>query len=152
ISCGRCSENFRPSLNPSNSSINKQEKVLSRSLKIYTLDSGSCGACNSELHALGNPFYDFNRLGIFFVNTPKQADALFVIGVANDAMKEIIRNAYEVMAEPKLVFAMGACPASGNILGKSLSGTIDADVIIGGCPPDPFVILDAITRARGVKK
>ena len=149
ISCGRCSPGFMPSLNESNSIILNSQKSLRKSLKIYVLDSGSCGACNSELHALGNPYYDMNRLGIFFVNTPKQADAIFVIGVLSERMKEVVKEAYDVMAEPKLVFAMGACPASGSILGKSLSGILDADVIIGGCPPDPFVILDAIIKARG---
>ena len=149
ISCGRCSSSFSPSLNPNNSIIYRTQPALMKSLKIYVIDSGSCGACNSELHALGNPFYDMNRLGIFFVNTPNQADAIFVIGVLAEKMKQIIKEAYDIMAEPKLVFAMGACPASGSILGESLSKVLDADVIIGGCPPDPFIILDAIIRARG---
>lgn len=149
ISCGRCSPGFSPSLNENNSIILNSQTSLRKSLKIYVVDSGSCGACNSELHALGNPYYDMNRLGIFFVNTPKQADAIFVIGVLSERMKEVVKEAYDIMAEPKLVFAMGACTASGGILGKSLSGILDADVIIGGCPPDPFVILDAIIKARG---
>ncbi len=149
ISCGRCSSSFSPSLNVNNSIILRSERYLKKSLKIYVLDAGSCGACNTELHALSNPFYDMNRLGIFFVNTPKQADALFVIGVLSEQMKRVVKEAYDIMAEPKLVFAMGACPASGNILGSSLSGILDADVIIGGCPPDPFVILNAIMNARG---
>ncbi len=151
ISCGRCSDNFSPSLNEHNVIVNRQEKALSNSIKIYVVDAGSCGACNSEIHALGNPFYDFNRLGIFFVNTPKQADALFVIGVIGGKMEEIVRQAYDVMAEPKLVFSIGACPASGNILGNSLEGILQADVIVGGCPPDPFMIIDAILSARGAR-
>ena len=43
---------------------------LGRSLAIRQVDAGSCNACELEIHALNNAFYDIERFGFRFVASP----------------------------------------------------------------------------------
>ena len=45
------------------------QRKLGRSLSIREVDAGSCNGCE-EIHALNNPFYDLERLGLRFVASP----------------------------------------------------------------------------------
>lgn len=148
ISCGRCSDAFAPGGNVRTVLVRRADGVFRKSFNIFIIDTGSCGACNLEVKALTNPIYDMHRLGIFFTSTPRHADALLVVGVMSENMKEPLKKAYEAMPYPKLVFAVGACAVSGGILGKSIEETLNADVIVPGCPPSPFTILDALLKSR----
>ena len=56
------------------------QQKFRRSLNIREVDTGSCGACESELIACSNPIYDIQRFGIDFVASPRHADALLVTG------------------------------------------------------------------------
>jgi Ni,Fe-hydrogenase III small subunit len=151
ISCGYCVNAFKPSLKTHNYKTVNKIDGLRRSLKIYIVDSGTCGACNTELHAIANPHYDASRLGIFFTNTPKQADAIAIMGVYTKKMEEPVRAAINAMSQPGIVILFGTCAISGGIIGKGLEDIIRHDLVIGGCPPDPFVILEALQKARGGK-
>src|SRR6202161_1172923 len=53
---------------------------LGRSLAIRHVDAGSCNACELEIHALSNAFYDIERFGFRFVASPRPADVLTVTG------------------------------------------------------------------------
>ena len=149
ISCGICFPQFKPSLQIPQITTTRVEKSLSKSMKLYIFDSGTCGACNLEIMALNSPQYDMNRLGLSFTNTPRQADAIMVTGVLTDGMIDPLKAAIDSMASPKIVFAVGACAISGGIMGKSISEIVGLDVQVPGCPPDPFVIMAAIEKARG---
>ena len=50
---------------------------LGRSLAIRHVDAGSCNACELEIHALSNAFYDIERFGFRFVASPRHADVLW---------------------------------------------------------------------------
>ena len=52
--------------------------VLGRALCIRAIDAGSCNGCELEIHALGNPLYNVEGLGIRFVASPRHADLLLV--------------------------------------------------------------------------
>ncbi len=149
ISCGLCSASFEPDGYFGTSVIRHAENAFRHSFHLYLFDAGSCGACNSEVKSLSNPVYDMSRLGMFFASNPKHADALIVVGVLSEGMKDALRRAYEDMPKPGLVFAIGACAISGGIIGKSIEEAIHADVIVPGCPPNPFTILDALLKSRG---
>ncbi len=151
ISCRRCSEHYMPDGRPVHSTVNSGISIASRSFHIYMIDTGSCGACNSEVHSLHNPVYDFNRLGMFVTNTPRHADALIVVGVVSEGMEMALKAAYEAMPSPKIVIATGTCSISGGIIGKGVDGVLPADVLVPGCPPSPYAILDALIRARDAK-
>jgi formate hydrogenlyase subunit 7 len=129
--------------------------IFKRSFHILMIDVGSCNACNMEVLNLGNPYYDLNRLGIFFTNSPKHADALVVVGALNKSMVDVLRRTYESLPSPKLVVAVGACPISGGIFRgtegfvSNVSDVIPVDVVIPGCPPTPVQILEGLLIAMG---
>lgn len=149
IFCRLCEPEFRPTGRQDIFSVRKTEPLLGKSFYLYKLDSGACGACNIELGTIFDPQYDANRLNIFMTNTPRHADAIVIMGVYTEGMKDALRNAYEAMPEPKLIISLGACAISGGILGSSPMGREEYHVEISGCPPSPYTILEAIAKARG---
>ncbi|MCG5075430.1 NADH-quinone oxidoreductase subunit B family protein [Paraburkholderia tagetis] len=131
--------------------------VLGRALCIRQIDAGSCNGCELEIHALGNPYYNIEGLGIRFVASPRHADMLLVTGSLTLNMREAVRLAYEATPAPKLVVAAGECACTGGIFKDSyavcglLSQLVPVDVSIPGCPPAPVEILKGIVAAiRGV--
>jgi Ni,Fe-hydrogenase III small subunit len=130
-------------------------RVLGRSLHLRHLDGGSCNACDWELAALLNPVYDVRRLGIDFVASPRHADGVVVTGPVTRNLETAVRRTVEAIPEPRVVIAVGACAASGGIVGESYAsaGGVDrvlpVDVYIPGCPPRPEAILFGILVALG---
>lgn len=123
------------------------------SLAIRHVDAGSCNGCELEIHALGNPYYNLEGLGIRFVASPRHADMLLVTGPVAKNMEHALRIAWEATPEPKLVVAVGDCGCTGGIFGESyascgkVSNVIPVDVAVPGCPPTPIAILQAILTA-----
>jgi Ni,Fe-hydrogenase III small subunit len=130
----------------------RSQRLLRRSLHVRTVDTGSCGACESEVRLLGAPHYDFHRLGVFFTPTPRHADCLLVTGPGCRAMDHALVSAYEAMPDPKLVLAVGACPLGG-VFGpdRYTRGTIGelvpVDVVVPGCPPSPLALIHGLLLA-----
>ena len=130
-------------------------RVLGRSLHLRHLDAGSCNACDWELAALLNPVYDVRRLGIDFVAAPRHADGVVVTGPVTRNLETAVRRTVEAIPEPRIVIAVGACAASGGIVGESYAsaGGVDkvlpVDVYIPGCPPRPEAIIFGILVALG---
>lgn len=149
ISCGYCNPGYEPDSNVSISEVQRKEEKFRKSFHLYLFDAGSCGACNLEVKALSNSFYDMSRLGISFAANPKHADGLLIVGVLSDGMEAPLKTAVSSLPEPKLVFAVGTCAISGGILGRSVRDAVEADVLVPGCPPNPYTILDALQKARG---
>ncbi len=131
------------------------QRLFGRSLHVRHLDAGSCNACESEIKLLTNPYYDVQRLGIFFTPSPRHADLLLVTGPVTLAMEEPLRIAYEAMPEPRLVAAVGACACTGGIFCSSpmakrgLAEVLPVDVYIPGCPPSPLALIHGLLLALG---
>ena len=131
------------------------QRVFQRSLHIRHVDAGSCNACESEIKALTNPYYDLQRLGIFFTPAPRHADLLLVTGPVTRAMEDALRQTYEAMPEPRLVVAVGACACDGGVFGASafarggLNRVLPVDVYVPGCPPSPLALIHALLLAVG---
>ena len=127
--------------------------LLGRALVIREVDAGSCNGCELEIHALNNPYYNLEGLGIRFAASPRHADMLLVTGPVSKNMERALRIAYEAMPEPKLVVAIGDCGCTGGIFGESyascgqVSNVIPVDVAVPGCPPRPIEILRGILTA-----
>jgi len=128
-----------------------------RALAIRHVDAGSCNGCELEIHALGNPYYNLEGLGIRFVASPRHADMLLVTGPVSRNMEQALRSTYEATPEPKLVLAIGDCGCTGGIFGESyascgrVANIIPVDVAVPGGPPPPVAILQGILTAIGGK-
>ena len=124
--------------------------ILGRALTIRQVDAGSCNGCELEIHALNNPYYNLEGLGIRFVASPRHADLLLVTGPVSRHMEEALRRTFDAMPAPKLVLAVGDCGCSGGIFGESyaslgrVANVIPVDATVAGCPPTPLQILQAI--------
>jgi Ni,Fe-hydrogenase III small subunit/ferredoxin len=125
-----------------------------RSLHIRHVDTGSDGAVEQEIAALLNPYYDMQRLGLFFTASPRHADVLLVTGPVTKPMEAPLRRAYEAMPEPRAVVAAGTDACSGSIWTEpEVIGGVDrvlpVDVYIPGDPPTPIALLHGLLLASG---
>src|SRR6187455_3873748 len=127
--------------------------TLGRALAVRHVDAGSCNGCELEIHALNNPVYNLEGLGIRFVASPRHADLLLVTGPVSRNMEVALRRTYDATPDPKLVVAVGDCGCTGGIFGESyasrgrVSNVIPVDVTVPGCPPSPRQILAGILTA-----
>jgi Ni,Fe-hydrogenase III small subunit len=123
---------------------------LGRSLAVRHVDAGSCNACELELHALGNVYYDLERFGLKFVASPRHADILLVTGPVSWNMREALERTYDAMPAPKWVIAAGACALDGGIFADSyacvggVAAVLPVDLHIPGCPPSPRALLNGL--------
>ena len=128
-------------------------RLLGRALVIRQVDAGSCNGCELEIHALENPYYNLEGLGMRFAASPRHADLLLVTGPVSRHMEQALRIAYEAMPAPKLVVAIGECACTGGVFGESyasrgrVANVIPVDVAVPGCPPRPLDILRGILTA-----
>jgi Ni,Fe-hydrogenase III small subunit len=128
-------------------------RTLGRALTIRQIDAGSCNGCELEIHALGNPYYNIEGLGIKFVASPRHADLLLVTGPVSKHMAIALKRTYDATPEPKLVVAVGDCGCTGGIFGESyaslgrVANVIPVDVEVPGCPPTPTALLQGILAA-----
>jgi Ni,Fe-hydrogenase III small subunit len=120
---------------------------LGRSLAIRHVNTGSCNGCEQELRALSNVFYDLERFGLRFVDSPRQADILLVTGPLTRNLRAALEQAWDATPDPKWVVAVGDCAVDGDVFKGSyavLGGTglsVPVDLTISGCPPSPSRIL-----------
>jgi Ni,Fe-hydrogenase III small subunit len=124
--------------------------ILGQALTIRQVDAGSCNGCELEIHALNNPYYNIEGLGIKFVASPRHADLLLVTGPVSRHMAEALRRTFEATPEPRLVMAVGDCGCDGGVFGESyascgrVANVIPVDAVVHGCPPPPLAILRGI--------
>jgi Ni,Fe-hydrogenase III small subunit len=122
-------------------------KRLGRSLSIRQVDAGSCNACELEIHALSNPYYDLERFGLRFVASPRHADVLLVTGPVALNMREALERTWAATPAPKWVVAAGTCAINGGLFAggypcaAGVDGVLPVDVRIPGCPPSPRALL-----------
>src|SRR5882672_2636643 len=128
-------------------------RIIGRALCIRQVDAGSCNGCELEIHALNNPLYNIEGLGIKFVASPRHADLLLVTGPVARNMELALKRTYDATPAPKLVVAVGGCGCTGGIFGESyasagrVANVIPVDVAVPGCPPTPERLLAAILTA-----
>ena len=119
-------------------------------------DASSCNGCDIEVLACLTPVYDVERFGVINTGDPKQADVFLITGAVNDQNKEVVKQLYDQMPEPKVVVAVGICACSGgifrdcyNILG-GVDKVIPVDVYVPGCAARPESIIDGVVKGLDV--
>ncbi len=123
---------------------------LGRSLSIREVDAGSCNACELEINALNNAYYDLERFGLHFVASPRHADVLLVTGPVAKNMREALLRTYNATPAPKWVIAVGDCAVDGGLFADSyacvggVENIIPVDLRIRGCPPTPTQLLQGL--------
>ncbi len=123
---------------------------------ILHYDASSCNGCDIEVLACLTPLYDVERFGVINTGDPKQADILLITGAVNDQNKEVVKQLYEQIPNPKVVVAIGICACSGgvfrecyNILG-GVDTVIPVDVYVPGCAARPESIIDGVVKGLTV--
>ena len=123
---------------------------------IIHYDASSCNGCDIEVLACLTPVYDVERFGVINTGDPKQADIFLITGAVNDQNKEVVKQLYDQMPEPKIVVAVGICACSGgifrdcyNILG-GVDKVIPVDVYVPGCAARPESIIDGVVKGLDV--
>lgn len=121
--------------------------LFNGSLAIRQVDAGSDNACEQELVALSNSYYDIERFGIHFVASPRHADMLLITGPITRNMVNAVKDVYEATPTPKIVVTVGDDAKDGGIFKgsyailDSIESIIPVDFHIPGDPPTPKTIL-----------
>ena len=105
-------------------------------------DCGSCNGCDIEVLACLTPVFDVERFGIVNIGDPKHADVLLVTGTVNQRNKDVLKNLYDQMPEPKAVIAIGACACTGGVFQDCYNVVGGVDHVI------PVSVLDGDCWAR----
>merc|ERR1719192_1247737 len=90
--------------------------------------------CAVEMMHAAAARYDFDRYGIIFRASPRQADVMVVAGTLTNKCAPCLRRIYDQMTNPKYVISMGSCANGGGYYNYSYS-------VVPGCPPTAEALL-----------
>lgn len=138
--------------------VTNLEAVLNfgRSKSLWYLLFGTA-CCAIELMCTGASRYDFDRLGMIFRASPRQADLIIAAGTITKKMAPRLRKLYDQMSEPRYVIAMGGCTIKGGpfyydsySVEKGIDHIVPVDIYIPGCPPRPESLMEGCLHLQEI--
>ena len=93
-------------------------RKLGRALVIRHVDAGSCNGCDLEIHALNNPYYNLEAIGIKFSASPRHADMLLVTGPVAKNMEVALSAPMTQRRSPDWLLLLATAAVPGAFLGK----------------------------------
>lgn len=127
----------------------------SRHGSLYPLTFGLACCAVEMMHATVSR-YDFDRFGVIFRATPRQADLIIVAGTLTFKMLPALRRLYEQLTNPKWVVSMGSCANGGGYYHHSYSvvkgcnKVIPVDIYVPGCPPHAESLFYGILKLQKI--
>lgn len=125
----------------------------SRKNSLWPMPLGTA-CCAIEMMGAFASRYDMARFGAEVARfSPRQADLMIVSGTITYKMASVCRKIYDQMPEPKWVIAMGSCTCGGGpfdsyAVVQGIDEFLPVDVYVGGCPPRPEALLDAVMKIQ----
>lgn len=119
-------------------------------IKLFRINTGSCGACDAEIIALVQNKHDFT-----WAADPLQADVLLLTGPLTTASKPAFMQIWHELGDQRPLLAVGRCAIDGHPFGRGgLADNPDivATAKVDGCPPDPEALAAAIRTAAAKKR
>ena len=98
--------------------------------------------------------YDFDRFGVIFRASPRQADLIIVAGTLTNKMAPGLRRLYEQTLDPKWVLSMGSCANGGGYyhysysVVKGCNRVIPVDIYVPGCPPTAEALMFGVLQLQ----
>lgn len=98
--------------------------------------------------------YDFDKFGIVFRASPRQADVMIVAGTLTNKMAPALRQCYDQIPDPKWVVSMGSCANGGGYYHYSYSVVrgcdriVPVDIYVPGCPPTAEALLYGLLQLQ----
>lgn len=115
---------------------------------VFFLDTGECGGCALEMRLVGAALA---RSELSLVSSPGEALILLVAGPLTRAMDYALSAAWEAMAAPKYLVALGDCAIDGGVFAGSYAvsngiAALGPSLVVRGCPPRPAAIAEALAK------
>lgn len=121
-------------------------------IKLYRMNTGSCGACDAEIESAVFLNRDFVWAG-----DPLEADVLLLTGPLLGQSKAAFLAVYRELEATVPLIAVGRCAIDGHPFGRgglAENPDIVATRNVDGCPPEPGAIAAAVRdvwKQRGTK-
>jgi Ni,Fe-hydrogenase III small subunit len=125
----------------------KFEHISSRGtilmIRIYRINTGSCGACDGEINTIANTASE-----IEWAHSPQDADVLLVTGPITHTSKAAFLSILRDVGTLPLL-AIGRCAIDGHPFGKGGVQALEDVVVplnmrVDGCPPNPDTLLEVL--------
>ena len=113
-------------------------------IKVYRINTGSCGGCDVEIEAAVA-----SSAELAWAETPSRADVLLLTGPLTSSSRPIFLALWNELSGRVPLLAIGRCAIDGHPFGRAGIAELPevAAQTLDGCPPSPHAIVGAIKRA-----